>query len=478
MNDSLQGMEERPTGTAEVEPSPQRPSEREIYRQLWGKHEAYRVVAPGEYCAHEFLKQAVPPKGASVLDLGCGTGRGGFILALLGGMNVTLIDFADNCLDDDIHQMLKTQPHALRFIEADLTKEIPVQAAYGFCTDVMEHIPPEDVRTVLTNCLKAAQHVFFQISTVDDLGGALVGHRLHLSVHPYAWWLELFHELDCVVHWSREDEASCLFYVTAWASGPEIVAIGALNTTIETVRANVKHNISAGWEQVTPHETNDVEVMVLGGGPSLNAFEDDIKRLRAQGVKLITMNGTYGWCLEHGLTPSAQIMVDARPFNARFTHPVVDQCKYLIASQCDPTALEGLPRDRTLLWHTTAEMIKDLLAEQYKTWWGIPGGSTILLRSLPLLRMLGFKQFHLFGCDSCLAEGAHHAYVQPENDDGIVVPVNVGGRIFYCHPWMIAQAQEFMDLITFLGDEIEVEIYGDGLLNHILLTGAELSKES
>lgn len=453
----------------------QRPIEREIYRQMWEKDE-YRIVAPGESVAHEFLRQAVPPKGASVLDLGCGTGRGGFMLALLGGLDVTLVDFAANCLDADIRQMLSTQSHALRFLEADLTKPLPVTAAYGFCTDVMEHIPPSQVRAVITNCLRAAQHVFFQISTVDDLGGDLIGHRLHLCVHEYQWWLALFNELDCVVHWSREDKISCMFYVTAWASGEEVVAHGALNTTQEVVRANVKQNISAGWDQVVPHETNDVEVMLLGGGPSLAAFEEDIKQKRADGVKLITLNGTYGWCIEHGLTPSAQVMVDARPFNARFVQPVVDDCKYLISSQCDPSVLEGLPRDRTLLWHTTTEMIKDLLTAQYQVWWGVPGGSTVLLRAIPLLRMLGFKRFHLYGCDSCLSGDAHHAYEQTENDQSVVIPVNVGGRIFQCHAWMVAQAQEFIDLIRFLGDEIEIETYGDGLLTHILVTGSELAK--
>lgn len=454
-----------------------RPAEQDIYQAMWQRPE-YRAVAPGEYCAQEFLRQARPPKGASVIDFGCGTGRGALQLALFGGLDVTMIDFTNNCLDDDIRPILETQSHALRFIQADLTKQIPANAAYGFCTDVLEHIPPADVDKVLRNCLRAAQHVFFQIATEDDVCGAMIGHPLHLSVHPYAWWLAKFNELDCVIHWSREDKGSVLFYVTAWASGEEIVKHGELNTEMTIVRSNVKKNISDGWEQVKPHETNDVEVMILGGGPSLAQNEHQIKLMRDEGVKLITLNGAYNWCLEHGLIPSAQIMVDARPFNARFSHPVVDKCKYLIASQCDPSVLEGLPRDRTLLWHTTAEMIKDLLQEEYEAWWGVPGGSTVLLRAIPLLRMLGFKRFHLFGCDSCLTEKEHHAYAQAENDEPIIIPVNVGGRIFQCAPWMIAQAQEFIDLIKFLGDEIEVEIYGDGLLSHILLTGAELSKES
>jgi hypothetical protein len=91
--------------------------------------------------------------------------------------------------------------------------------------------------------------------------------------------------------------------------------------------------------------------------------------------------------------------------------------------------------------------------------------------------MLGYCRFHLFGCDSCLApDRTHHAYAQPENDSAWVVNVMVtGGRTFQCHPWMVAQAQQFIDVIKLLGDEIELEVYGDGLLKHILDAGASMS---
>lgn len=444
------------------------------YGKLW-EHDSYRTVSPGEITAQIFLEQAKPKRGASIIDFGCGTGRGGLMLAVLGGMNVTLVDFVNNCLDSDIKDMLTTQSHMMKFVKADLEKHIPANAEYGYCSDAMEHIPPDKVDAVLNNILQSAQHVFFRIATTDDICGSLIGEELHLSKHPYSWWLEKFNQRDCIIHWSQDAEGYCLFYVTAWIDGQDIVDVGVLNTEENTVKKNVLYNIKQGWEQVTPHVTNDVEVMILGGGPSMAQFEDDIKAKRAEGIKLITLNGAYNWALEHGLTPSAQIMVDARPFNARFTKPVVDDCKYLISSQCDPSVFEGLPKDRTLIWHTSTEFIKDILNEQYETYWGVPGGSTVLLRAIPLLRMLGFKRFHLYGCDSCLSGTTHHAYSQPENYEKLIIPVNVGGKIFQCYSWMISQAQEFMSLIKYLGDEIELEVYGEGLLSHILLTGSGLS---
>jgi len=455
----------------QVKVSNVRPLEKDLYKMMWDIPE-YRAVAPGELIAQEFLNQARPPKGASVLDLGCGTGRGALNLAFFGGLNVTMVDFADNCLDEDIRPMLETQKHAMRFVEADLSEPLPVKAAYGFCTDVMEHIRPHHVDKVLDNCLAACQHVFFQIATEDDLMGKVVGHKLHLSVHPYEWWLKKFIDRDCIIHWSKEAPGYCLFYVSAWMKGEDVVDRGVINTDEETIKANVEYNIQRGFMQVQPYPTNDQEVMIVGGGPSLNEHLETIRQKRADGVKLITINGAYKWCLDNGITPSAMVMVDARPFNVRFTEPVIDHCKYFIASQCDPTVFDGLPKDRTYIWHTSADLLNDILAKHYKTWYPVPGGSTVLLRAIPLFRMLGFKRFHLFGCDSCLDEKeVHHAYEQQENDGQPIIPVNVGGKIFSCNPWMISQAQEFIDLIRMLGDEIELNIYG-GLLRHILETGA------
>jgi hypothetical protein len=452
-------------------------AERAKYEQMWQREE-YRAVAPGEGAAMDFLTQARPKRGAEVIDFGTGTGRGALMLALMGGCKVHMLDFASNCLDEDVRNALTTQAHALSFKLHDLNRAVPFQAQYGYCTDVMEHIPPCDVDRVLRNVLTAAQHVYFQIACEDDKLGALIGEPLHLSVHDHKWWADKFRELECVVHYSADYGTHCVFYVSAWQDGSALVDVGVLNVAEEKVRDNVRTNIAAGWQQIAPHATNDVEVMILAGGPSLNEHAHEIKAMREAGIKLITLNGTYNWAIEHGLTPSAQIMVDAREFNKRFTKPVVEGCKYLLSSQCDPAVFEDLPKDRTYLWHTSAESIRDLLDEQYKeqVWWGVPGGSTVMLRAIPLLRMLGFKRFHLFGFDSCITD-THHAYAQPENDSECVIPMIVGGRVFQCHPWMATQAQEFMDLIRVMGDEIELEVYGDGLIGHILRTGAALSEQ-
>lgn len=449
--------------------------ERWKYEQLWATPEYRTQESRGEAAAQAFVAQVGAKQGATVIDFGCGTGRGALMLAVLGGYKVHMLDFAANCLDDELRQMLTTQAETLAFTRHDLLSLPPISARYGFAANLCEHIPPHQVDSVLKNITAAAEHVFFQISCTEDDGGALIGHPLTLSLHDYGWWLAKLQSLGCVVHWSQDAQTHCLFYVTAWEDASQIIERGELNTEEQQLVDNVRVNIAGDWLTVSPHAVNDMEVMILAGGPSLNDHEAEIRDMRErQGVKLVTVNNTYHWALDRGLVPSAQIVVDGRPFNARFTRPVVENCKYLIASQVDPSVLAGLPRERTYLWHTNIDRIRELLDARYTTWYNTPGGSTVLLRAIPLLRMLGFKKFHVFGWDSCLVGDAHHAYAQPENDSPFVVSVTCGERVFRCHPSQAAQAAEFQDLIRFLGDEIELDVRGPGLIAHILQTGAEI----
>ncbi len=454
--------------------------ERTKYEKVW-RDPRYRKTSPGEEAAQTFLQQAKPLADSTCIDFGCGTGRGGLIISLFGNMIVTLLDFAENALDEDVMNATVTQPHRISWLQADLNENIPIATAYGFCVDVMEHIPPGEVDQVLGNILCSANHVFFQIACADDIMGEHIDETLHLSVHTYEWWIRKLKKHDAVIHWSRRDEdrKGCQFYVSSWAPRDKVKYEGAVNTEIEIVMKNIRENAKADWRLIHPHPLQETEIMLLCGGPSLTDFTDEIIKLRAGGMPLITTNGTYNWAIEHGMTPSMQLIIDAREFNKRFVRPIVKDCKYMIASQCHPAIYKGLPKRRTFAWHVGSNDgdISDLLDELYELWFPCPGGSTVTLRGLCLLRMLGFHKIHMYGFDSCYREDEHHAYAQPENDyeETRTIPVAVGGRVFWCDPWMYCQAKEWMQMVRMFGDEIDLDVKGDGLIAHIIKTGAALS---
>jgi len=157
-------------------------SEAEKYERMW-LHSAYRAVSPGELAVDLFFSTAaatVPIRGR-VIDFGCGTGRGAKRIRDA-GYDVLLVDFAGNCRD----------PEALLlpFRKHDLTQPLAEQGDVGYCIDVMEHIPTADVPCVFFTIFNSVPRCFFQISLVDDVCGELIGHKLHLTVKPAAWWIE------------------------------------------------------------------------------------------------------------------------------------------------------------------------------------------------------------------------------------------------------------------------------------------------
>lgn len=171
-------------------------TESDKYRLMWST-EAYREVSPGE-CVVPVILEVLRPEGL-VLDFGCGTGRASLGLSKA-GCDVLCIDFADNCRDEEAM--------GLPFLQWDLTKPLPPHAHYGICTDVMEHILPTDVEQVVANIMAAADNVFFQISTVPDVMGALIGQDLHLTVRPHGWWRDMLGRFGSVSWESDMGEAS------------------------------------------------------------------------------------------------------------------------------------------------------------------------------------------------------------------------------------------------------------------------------
>jgi hypothetical protein len=410
-----------------------------------------------------------------------------------------MLDFAENALDPQVSEALDDN---LKFQVADLTRPLPddLKSHFGFCCDVLEHIPEEDIDTVLKNILGHSKFVFFQISCVEDHFG---NHpyikadneelHLHLTVQPYAWWLNKFAELGCVVHASWDRNGHVIFFVTATRSIYFSAEYGVVNVEPEKLRENIRENAKLGLPAIRPYETQDVEVMLLAGGPSLNDFEDEIIQNRKDGMKLVTVNGSYNWAIDRGLKPSMQVVADSREFNKRFAaqSELTEETRYLINSSADPAVLENLPKDRTYLMHSTLDedsfaAIVECYGAEYEDVFPVPGGSTVTLRALAALRMIGFYKIHVYGFDSCYPDtiDKHHAYEQPENDHDSerATPITIASgsdfeRTFLMAPWHAYQILDFMRVSQYLLHDALIDIKGDGAIAHLIKANAALDED-
>jgi Protein of unknown function DUF115 len=183
---------------------PEALTEKDKYRLMYAS-ESYREESPGERQV-PLIMELLKPEG-KIIDFGCGTGRAGVALAKH-GLSPFLIDFADNCRDEEAV--------SLPFLEWDMTQPIPQTAKFGMCCDVMEHIPPDDVAVVIENIMASAEQVFFMISTIQDMWGEMIGCELHLTVKPHAWWKAMFDKYQ--VTFEQDAGIASLFIVKRYAA--------------------------------------------------------------------------------------------------------------------------------------------------------------------------------------------------------------------------------------------------------------------
>ncbi len=189
---------------------PEKMTEQEKYQKMWS-FDGYRQSSPGERKVPVFFSMIDLKETDTFIDFGAGSGKAAYLIYKKTNANVLMLDFAENSIDKEIRNNLNEK---LRFDIADLTQLIPHHANYGYCTDVLEHIPPEDVEKVIVNVMSAADSVLFQIATTHESWGALINQHLHLTVENAEWWKNKFISLGYTVQWEYVDEISVMFYIT------------------------------------------------------------------------------------------------------------------------------------------------------------------------------------------------------------------------------------------------------------------------
>lgn len=252
---------------------------------------------------------------------------------------------------------------------------------------------------------------------------------------------------------------------TGWV--PEVwkIADGPLffkpNTKEAELRANITHALSKPkW--IERRDGLQTQAIIVGGGPSLERDLWRIEGYRLSGATIFATNNAYTYLKSRGITPHAHVMHDARAGNLPFVP--VDEVPCYYASQCHPSVLDAAG-DRLVCWHPYSEIALEVIGENEKGPTMVAGGSTVGLNAIALAYILGYRKFLLFGFDSSYEDGNHHVYEQALNNGELVLDVQGGRQSFKCAPWMVQQAEQFMDLArTLLALGCELNVYGDGLL--------------
>jgi SAM-dependent methyltransferase len=188
--------------------------ERATYAEMWAVDE-YAAFSPGETYVPMFLDMAGISEGqawpGSVLDAGCGAGKGALALAQR-GFRVTLCDLTDAGLLPDVRGAL-TLPFHQAVLWHDLRPVVGQWFDYVYCCDVLEHVPPQFTMLVIHRLLQVARKgVFLSISLMPDGFGPWVGKSLHQSVQTFPQWKQQI-EAIATVQEARDCLHTGVFYL-------------------------------------------------------------------------------------------------------------------------------------------------------------------------------------------------------------------------------------------------------------------------
>jgi len=229
--------------------------------------------------------------------------------------------------------------------------------------------------------------------------------------------------------------------------------------------ANMDAAIARGYPQVTEAQAAKTgAILLVASAPSVKGQLELIKKMKAAGSPIVAIKGAHDWLIENGVTPDYALAIDPQEHRIAFYKPQ-PSVHYMIASQCHPAMFDNLDGYQVTLWHPYVKKGQDRPKKSML----IGGGTTSGLRAISLFYVLGYRQFELFGFDSC-----NDGELLRVNGDGlkdgdklIEVKIDPDGETFDCNMSMALQAEHFQTYYDYLPDAT-FNGHGRGLIQAII----------
>ena len=179
----------------------------EWYDIIYSKRPKYNPIDKQKL---DIVKQALSKidKRSTLLDVGCG--RGHFLKQFI-DMGIT--SFGIEPSKECSIRYLNNLPHEVTDFESYAEKLPEDLYDIVFCTDVLEHIKPEDLDSFLFHLSRTAPYSLLGIANHSDVQE---GMELHLIQKPWEWW-----EKELLKHYTTVEFRISLhdnkfFFVDAW----------------------------------------------------------------------------------------------------------------------------------------------------------------------------------------------------------------------------------------------------------------------
>ena len=165
----------------------------------------------------------------------------------------------------------------------------------------------------------------------------------------------------------------------------------------DTLFAHMDAAIARGYPQVVHNQhAHAGPILLVASAPSVTGQLELIKKMQAAGAPVVAIKGAHDWLIDNGVIPDYALAIDPQEHRIAFYKPH-KAVRYMIASQCHPAMFDNLEGCDVTIWHPYITKGQNRPTNVML----IGGGTTSGLRAISLFYVRGYRQFELFGFDSC-----------------------------------------------------------------------------
>jgi len=250
---------------------------------------------------------------------------------------------------------------------------------------------------------------------------------------------------------------------------------GVCKFTPKLLYSNVQQNLAAKIPDIYELSgKSSGDVIVLGGGPSVDGQVQQIKELQTKGYPLLVIARMYPWCFEHDIWPDYVVSLDCSEEQEKsFTH-LRAGVKYLLASVTRPSLIQMLAGEKCYIFDAKENDKMRMFRAQngYEVATVINAGGSVTITALSVAMNLGFTDFHVFGLDLMVADRnqTHATGIAGESIAFDYAEVEIKGEHIITTPSFLEFAQQTLDLADAGHNDgllKSIKFYGESLMNRL-----------
>lgn len=196
-------------------------------------------------------------------------------------------------------------------------------------------------------------------------------------------------------------------------------------------------------------------IAIVGSAPTASDYLDEIR----SADEIWAINGAYDWLLSVGVVPHGFVGMDPQSALVDYVTRAQASSTFYLSSVCNPAVFDALAGHDIQVWHSKMEAMPyppDALV--------IGGGITTITRAPYLANMLGWRDMHLFGCDSSYRSATDRYCYQSgtykTDTSAKVMIVEVGDRAFETELGMVQQATNLCVLHDIFNGQVKFRCGG------------------